>query len=189
MMEPRYKNLKQEREDYISKDIDELSPRVFPEGREIEREVIREVKVRRHAMPRMEEETIRPLQRKTPQVFGSLFDRVKFLKQRIAEIHEAMETRKKLHEEMIRDIESDISEKNSMVNMITDIDEKREFKLDISLLRKEKRAENVNFWRDMTELRTELRELLEQYETEVSILNLFKDMEGKNDTPTGKDDI
>ena len=51
--------------------------------------------------------------------------------------------------------------------------------MDISILRKEKRAESINFWRDVTELRSELRELLEQYETEKRIKDMFHSLGGK----------
>jgi hypothetical protein len=132
----------------------------------------------RQAMPRMEEEEIQSLKRLTPQVMGNLFDRVDFLRQRIDETKEAVEIRKRLHKEVIEEIDTDIKEKQEIEGRLADINEKRNFKLDISILRKEKRHEMLQFWRDILELRTELRELLEEYKTEGRIAGIFKDIDG-----------
>jgi len=51
--------------------------------------------------------------------------------------------------------------------------------LDISLLQREKRKENVQFWRDVLELTTELREIIEQHEMESKIAEIFKTVEAK----------
>jgi len=169
----KYKDFEENEEEYISDDIDRLKSMPIEE-QESKTKIVKEIVTKRVAQPRLEDEEIKPLQRKKPAIFGTLFDRVEFMRQRIAEIREAMEERKRLHEEMIKDIDADISEKRSMVNMISDIEEKRNFKLDISILRKEKRTENINFWKDMTELRSELREILEAYETEKRIQDMFK---------------
>jgi len=59
---------------------------------------------------------------------------------------------------------------------LSDIDDIRDFKLDISTLRMEKRRENVQFWRDLVQLTTELRELMEEYKTESKIANLFREL-------------
>jgi len=59
------------------------------------------------------------------------------------------------------------------------VEEKRNFKLDISILRRDKRFELLQFWRDVMELRTELRELMEQIETERNIVGLFNDTKGR----------
>ena len=141
-------------------------------------EVQKEVQVKRKAMPRMEDLKVEPLNRATPEIIGSLFDRIKFLKERIAESNEMIETRKKLHEQVIAEIDVDISDKASMESRLTDIDEKRNLKLDISILRKEKRHEQLQFWRDILELKTEMRTLLEEYESESKIVGLFS--EGDN---------
>ena len=179
MKDPKYKNFFDEEKDYTSDDLDSLKPDFEDLDKETKERIVRETVTKRTAMPRMEEEKVRPLERKTPEILGNLFDRVQFLGQRIAENQESMETRKALHEEIIADVNADMEEKKNMVNMITDLEEKRNFKMDISILRKEKRTESINFWRDMTELRTELRELLEQYETEKRIRDMFHDLGGK----------
>lgn len=136
---------------------------------------IEEIKVTaRRAIPRMEEEMVKPLKRESPKVIGSLFDRVNFLGQRIEETTQVIEDRKKMHEDMTSEIDEDIAEKDAFSAKLTDTDEKRNIKLDISILRKEKRHEQVQFWRDLLELRTEMRELLENYQTEKKISDMFR---------------
>jgi len=156
-----------------------LRPDEFDEFKEPE---IREVTlVKRRSMPRMEETKLEPMKRDLPQVFGSLFDRVDFLKARIEETEKTIIEREKLHNQFLKEIENDINSREDMLSHITDIDEKRNFQLDMSILRKERRQENVQFWRDVLELRTELRELMEKLETEENILEAFKKIEGGED--------
>jgi len=144
---------------------------------EIDERKIIERKIRaKVAMPRMELDTIKPLQRISPQIIGNLFDRVKFLEDRINEINDILKIREDLHNDMIKEIDVDIKEKEEMASRVADIDEKRNFQLDISILRKEKRHEGVQFWKDITELKSELRELTEKHEAETKITNLFEDL-------------
>ena len=143
----------------------------------IERERPRETKIERRTAHRMlKEEPIKPLKTIGPKVIGNLFDRVEFLKQRIEEVRTALDTRKRLHEDIIKEINTDINDKQRMVTGLSNIDDIRDFKLDISTLRMEKRRENVQFWRDIFELTQELRQLMEEYETELKIANLFKEL-------------
>lgn len=154
---------------------------VRPERKDIEHireQIKKEIEISRRAMPRMVEEHVKPLKRESPAIMGSLFDREKFLGERIKETQESIETRKKLHEEMIADIDSDIEEKEKMHFQVGDLDERRNLKLDISILRKEKRLESLQFWRDLLELKTELRKLMEEHESEKKIVGIFKDLEG-----------
>ena len=144
-----------------------------------EPEIQRVEVVKRRAMPRMEEAKLRPIKRDTPEVFGNLFDRVEFLKERINEIEESAATRNAMHNEFLKEIDADIAHKEDMATHISDMDERRNFTLDISILRREKRQENVQFWRDILELKTELRELSERLQTENKILSAFKDIEGE----------
>lgn len=164
------------------KELEELKETVFPGRRELEDEqerIIKEVKVpSKQAMPRMEETSIKSLKRTAPEVIGNLFDRKDFLSQRIEETKEAMKIRKELHKDIVEEIDEDIKEKQQIESRVADVDEKRNFKMDISILRKEKRHENIQFWRDMLELRTELRELAEKYQTESKIAGLFNELEG-----------
>ncbi len=139
--------------------------------------LVKEVKVpSKQAIPRPEED-IESIKRITPELIGGLFERVKFLDERIAEDKAAMEERKSLHEDMIKDIDEDIAEKKTIESRLTDIDEKRNFKLDISLLRRDKRNELVRFWKDMLELRTELKELTERHEVESRVMNIFRTLD------------
>jgi len=170
--------------EYKERDIEdlyELEPRrderpIFEERPEPEERIVREVKVKREAMPRMEERKIQPLKLLGNDVIGSLFDRVEFLKKRIDEITENLKLRETIHNDMLAEIDVDIREKDGMASKVADIDEKRNIKLDISILRKEKRLEQVQYWRDVTELSTELRELMEKWETETKIMDIFKDI-------------
>jgi len=147
------------------------------ETEELKKKLIRS----KQAMPRMEEEAITPLKRVSPEIIGSLFDRVKFLQERIAEINDTLDVRKNLHEDAVKEIDKDIAEKEEMEGRLADFDEKRNIKLDISILRKEKRHENVQFWKDITELKSELRELMEQLQTEAKISDMFKDLKGDSE--------
>lgn len=161
-------------EDYKAKDLDERLIRDTSNDfllTDTEKELI----VKRKAMPRMEELRIEPLRRATPEVMGGLFDRVKFLRQRIEEVNAMIESRTKLHESVIEEINADIADKSAMESRLSDVDEKRNLKLDISILRKEKRHEQLQYWRDVLELRTELRTLTEEHESESKIVDLFSD--------------
>jgi regulator of replication initiation timing len=129
----------------------------------------------REAIPRMEDEKIEALTRMTPIVIGDIFDRVRFLEERISELNGMISLREEIHSQMEEDIEKDISEKQALVSMVTDQHERRNLKLDISILRKEKRHESVQFWKDVIELKTELRTLMEQYEMESKVAGIFKD--------------
>lgn len=130
------------------------------------------------ALLRDQEEEIEPLKRLSPEIIGTLFDRVNFLQTRIGEIRESVDIRQKLHKDMMAEIDEDIREKMQIESRLTDIDEKRNLKLDISMLRKEKRTENIRCWKDLMELKTELRELLEQLETESKITKIFNEVRG-----------
>jgi len=142
----------------------------------VEKPAERVVVTKREAIPRFEPEPPKPLNFETPEIIGSLFDRVAFLKTRIAELAESIKAREAVHKENIGDIDLDIQDKEDMSRRVADMDEKRNLMLDISNLRREKRFEDLQFWRDITELKHEFRELLEQYETEVKIAGIFEGM-------------
>lgn len=148
----------------------------FDEGpREIEKKIIVKQK---QAIPR-EDEDVDTIKRTDSEIIGSIFDRVGFIEQRLTDIRENMEIRKKLNESMTKEIDQDITEKKSMLGQAIDMDERRNIMLDISLLRREKRNEQVRFWKDMYELNAELRELMERFEVESKIVNMFEDMKAE----------
>ena len=187
---PKYINSEQYINTYIKDDDDFLDTRILRDV--VKEEVIKEKKVVSKVATRgIEEEPIEPLERETPKVIGSLFDRIEFLKQRIDETKSALELRKSINKEIISDIQADIREKEEIERRLVDMDDKRNFRMDISLLRKEMRAEKVRFWKDILELRTELRELLEQHQTESKIVDIFKGIEteglGLNKSPVRKE--
>jgi len=169
---PNYLNLEEDLNTYIKED-EIKDARVFRDL--VKEEVIKEKKlISKVATPRTEDEPEEPLRRETPMIVGSLFDRVAFLKERIAEISRMMELRKEMHSRMAQEIEADVKEKEDIEKRMTDMTDKRNFKMDISALRKEGRTETVRFWKDMLELKSELQELLEQYRTETKIVDIFK---------------
>ncbi|MBI2676095.1 MAG: hypothetical protein HYX24_06565 [Candidatus Aenigmarchaeota archaeon] len=131
------------------------------------------------AIPHGEPEKIKSLNRLKPEVIGGLFEKVEFLRERLKETEDMISLRKGMHEEIIKEIEADIKEKQEIEMRLADIMEKRNFKLDISILRREKRTEKLQFWRDVLELRTEMRELLEQYEMERKLTGIFADIKGE----------
>jgi hypothetical protein len=127
------------------------------------------------AMPRMEDQAIEVLKRKEPNVIGNIFDKVKFLGDRISELYQMLQGREIIHKGMVEEINEDIKEKDEMSAKTVDMTDRRNLKLDMSILRKEKRHENIQFWKDVVELRSELREVLEQYQTEKKITDLFRE--------------
>jgi hypothetical protein len=158
--------------------ITPLHPKILePEYRE--REQPREIKIERSTIHKMlrDQQELEPLRQVSPKIIGNLFDRVEFLRLRIEETKNSLDTRKRLHDELLAEIDLDVRDKQSTLAGLSEVDDVRDFKLDISTLRMEKRKECVQFWRDVLELTTELRELLEQFETETKIANLFKDLQ------------
>jgi len=136
--------------------------------------VVREIA--RRALPRMEETKLQTLDRKPSELIGTIFDKVKFLKERIAELESMINERVEIHNGIIRDIDEDIRITNDLASHSMDLDERRNLKLDTSILRKEKRHESVQFWHDIVELRAELREMIEKFQMETQIGDLFKDL-------------
>ena len=134
--------------------------------------------VERQAMPHMMDEKIEPLKIISSDVIGNIFDRVRFLEQRITELNKNVELRTMLHESIVKEIEKDIDDKGHMILALSDPNERRNLKLDISILRKERRHEDVQFWKDIMELTTELKQFTEEHETEKKISSIF---EGLND--------
>jgi len=121
----------------------------------------------------MQVEEPQPLEKIGSEVVGSLFDRLKFLKERIMEVQKAIEEREEMNKRFNEEINHDIAEMEKILTTISDREQLREFKLNLTLLRMEKRKENTIFWRDMVSLRKQLKELIEEYETESKISNLF----------------
>jgi hypothetical protein len=112
------------------------------------------------------------------EVVGDIFDRVKFLKGRIEELERAIRAREEMNARFNQEIEKDVEELEKVLSTISDREEMREFKLNITLLRMEKRKENINFWKDIVELRSQLKELMEEYESETKIANIFSSLKG-----------
>ncbi|KHO48474.1 MAG: hypothetical protein QT00_C0001G0492 [archaeon GW2011_AR5] len=126
-------------------------------------------------VPRVEDDKIKPLRLVSSEVIGGIFDRVHFLEKRISELRENVSLRTTIHDQISAEIEKDIEDRMQFLLAISDINERRNLKLDISVLRKERRGENVQYWRDLVELNTELRKLEEEHEIEKKIAGIFGD--------------
>jgi hypothetical protein len=124
----------------------------------------------------MQASELEPLETIGSKVIGNLFDRVRFLKERIEEIKQTIKEREEMNLKFNKEIDADIAEMERILPTISNREELREFKLNITLLRMEKRKENTLFWRDIVALRKQLKELLEQYEAESKIASLFSDL-------------
>lgn len=160
------------RKEFSERDVEKPDEIVDERPKEI-------VRIRsREAGPHSDVESIQPLRRTVPKIMGNLFDKVIFLKERMEELRDMMETRRKLHEEIIAEIQKDVEEKEGMANGTADIDQRRNIKLDVSVLRREKRHEMVQFWKDLAELQSELRQIIEEYKSESKISDIFKTLKG-----------
>ena len=169
-----------ERSSDLLEDIDDKRTIEKIAYRTLEVEKIKEIQIKtsEQALKRaIELQTdVEPLKMLSSTVIGDFFDRVRFLRERITEAKNALEDRKLIHRSIEQEIDDDVSDRKNMLAMVSDNEKARELKLDISLLRMEKRKENTNFWRDLLALRRELMELIEQYEVESKISSLFKDL-------------
>ncbi len=130
----------------------------------------------RETVPREDITEINLLKCKGPEIIGSLFDKVQFLEERITELTNATELRKKINIEIIKDIEEDIRDKETFATQCTDFDDLRSIKLHISMLKQQKRKELIQHFHDTIELSTELQALKEEHQTEKKITSLFDDI-------------
>lgn len=137
--------------------------------------VMEEKVISSRMIQRVEDDKIKPLRLMSEEVIGGIFNRVIFLKKRIEELNANILLRNKVHDNILVEIEKDIEDRMMFLQAISDINEKRNLKLDISVLRKERRNESVQFWRDLVELSTEMRKLEEEYEIETKIAGIFSD--------------
>lgn len=162
------------KEDFFSPGGMKLEDLEEPREKIIEKVIVKQ----KQAIPR-EDEDVTTVKRTDSDIIGSIFDRVNFIEQRITDIRENIDIRKGLNESMLIEIDEDIKDKKSILVQAVDMDERRNIMLDISLLRREKRNEQVRFWKDMYELSAELRELMERFEVESKIVNMFEEINPK----------
>ncbi len=159
------------KEDFFSPGGMKLEDLEEPRDKIVEKVIVKQ----KQAIPR-EDEDVATVKRTDSDIIGSIFDRVNFIEQRITDIRENIDIRKNLNESMLIEIDEDIKDKRSMLGQAVDMDERRNIMLDISLLRREKRNEQVRFWKDMYELSAELRELMERLEVESKIVGMFEEI-------------
>jgi len=134
--------------------------------------------MQREAVPREDISEITRLRCEGPQIIGNLFDRVEFLEERIKELTDATELRKSINEEILKDIDEDVRDKETFITQCVDFDDIRSIKLHISMLKQQKRKELLQFFHDTVELSTELRALKEEHRSEKKITSLFEDIKG-----------
>lgn len=146
------------------------TPKIDYEPKRVREEIV----ISSRLVPSVGNDSIKSLKLVSSEVVGGIFDRVKFLETRITELRSNITTRKQIHENILKEIEKDIDDRENFMQVVSDINEKRNIKLDISVLRKERRNESVQFWRDLVELDTELKTLEEQFEVEKKISSIFE---------------
>ncbi len=114
---------------------------------------------------RMDEgDELEDLRLQVDEVMGSISERKRFLEKRMSELENAIENREKLHERILKEIEAEIKEKELLMKKMSDAEAIRDILLDISALKSQRRKEEVQFWRDMTQLRNELALIEEEHE-------------------------
>jgi hypothetical protein len=168
------------------KDEETILPHIRDEKPEYEPQNVKEkVLISSRLMPSSENVKIKSLKLVSEQVIGNIFDRVNFLEKRILELRSSIALRKQIHSNIVTEIQHDVDDRNQFMQVVSDINEKRNIKLDISVLRKERRNEEVQFWRDLVELETELRTMEEEFEVESKIAGIF----GENKSLTGAEKL
>lgn len=129
--------------------------------------------LQKDTIPQEDIDEIKTLRCTGSLIIGNLFDRVKFLENRITELTQAIELRKQIHEEMIADIDADIRDKETLSVRCADFDDLRSVKLQISMLKQQKRRELLQHFHDTFELGAELRALREEFHSEQKIASIF----------------
>jgi len=147
-----------------------LSRREYEILKERKPEIIRKIKLLKTKKKR----DFRELRLIADEVIGNLFNRVKFLKNRINELEQALIEREQINKLQVEEIKADIDRKNRKLMTLSNIDDIREFELDITNLQMEKRKEIVTFWKDKLELKRELAELKEEFENKSKIIDILK---------------
>lgn len=130
----------------------------------------------KETVPREDQDEIKRLKCTGPQIIGNLFDRVDSLASRMTELSQALEQRKNINQEILKDIEEDIRDKETFATQCTDFDDLRSIKLHISMLKQQKRKELIQHFHDTVEMNTELRALTEEHQSEQKITSLFEDI-------------
>ena len=147
-----------------------LSKREYERLKETRPEIIRKIKLLKTKKSR----DFRELRLIADEVIGNLFNRVKFLKGRIDELETALNERNQINKTQVEEIKEDINRKNRKLMTLSNIDDIREFELDITNLQMEKRKEILTFWKDTLEVKRELAELKEEYENKSKIIAILQ---------------
>ena len=144
---------------------------LYEERKEIiKKEILQEQK----RWTKIKEERLRSLKLIGSELIGNIFERVKFLDSRIADIGNSLKSRQDINIKATEEITKDIDDKLSKLSITTDSDKARDLQLDLTNLKMERRREVLLFWKDVLELQRELQELKEQYMVESKIAKLFE---------------
>jgi hypothetical protein len=108
------------------------------------------------------------------ELIGNIFERVKFLEDRINDTQSALKSRLRINKQSINEISEDIDQKLSELNTINDPEMMRDLRLDLTNLKMERRRETLLFWKDTLELQRELQQLKEQLAIESKVAELFE---------------
>jgi hypothetical protein len=123
---------------------------------------------------KIKEERLRSLRLLGGELIGNIFERVKFLEDRINDTQSALKSRLRINKQSINEISEDIDQKLSELNTINDPEMMRDLRLDLTNLKMERRRETLLFWKDTLELQRELQQLKEQLAIESKVAELFE---------------
>ena len=151
-------------------------PSVFRPQELYEREEIiqQEIIQQKKLWTKIKEEKLRELKLLSSELIGNVFERVKFLEERISDITSFIESRKAINKRIIEEITADIEDKARRLSNVSDPNMIRDLQMDLNNLKMERRKENLLFWKDILELQRELQQLKEQYKIESKIAKLFE---------------
>ncbi|MEM5793585.1 MAG: hypothetical protein QXY45_04515 [Candidatus Aenigmatarchaeota archaeon] len=142
---------------------------LYEREKEIEREIIQQKKI----WNKIKEEKLRELKLLSSELIGNIFERVKFLEERINDITASIQTRQSINKKIVEEITADIEEKMRRLSNVSDPNMIRDLQMDLNNLKMERRKEFVLFWKDILELQRELQQFREQYAIESKIAQLF----------------
>ena len=149
---------------------------------EKEKEIVKkEILQEQKRWTKIKEERLRSLRLLGFELIGNIFERVRFLELRIANIENSLKNRQEISEKAIKEITEDIDNKLSKISVTTDSDKIRDLQLDLTNLKMERRRETLLFLKDSVELQRELQQLREQHTIENKIAKLFEGLKDVSD--------
>ncbi len=104
--------------------------------------------------------------------FPNIEDKLKFLKECIQQVEEQLQKRQKQKQEFISELEQKLCEVQTSIYYLDQMGDVRNNQMsrrriplerEIKKLEKEKRVQELEYWRDITDLQKELRQLRREY--------------------------